>query len=168
MANIKVRLDVIEFLIYFWETVSQKEKVADRFFHELADNPDMQFIYDDEFTKESVVKVLSAITNRELLNSPTKKESRFWSQNMRMIEDLDAMRTMVYPVKTLNMDHMKDKLQKDVEVVFLPDTMEEYRITGNTLVVNFFRIMPGMEGDGIVKIEGMDLVDYLDKKVLEI
>lgn len=87
---------------------------------------------------------------------------------MRMIEDLDAMRTMVYPVKTLNMDHMKDKLQKDVEVVFLPDTMEEYRITGNTLVVNFFRIMPSMEGDGTVKIEGMDLVDYLDKKVLEI
>ena len=168
MVNIKVRLDIIEFLIYFWESVSQKEKVADRFFHELADNQDMQLIYDDEFTKESVVKVLSAITNRELLNSPTKKESRFWSQNMRMIEDLDAMRSMVYPIKTLNMDHMKEKLQKDVEVVFLPDTMEEYRIIGNTLVINFFRIMPSIDGDGSVKIEGSDLISYLEKKVLEV
>lgn len=168
MANIKVRLDVIEFLIYFWESVSQREKVADRFFHELANNPDMQFIYDADFTKESVVKVLSAITNRELLNSPSKKESRFWSQNMRMIEDIGAMRSMVYPVKTLNMDHIKDKLKKDVEIIFIPDTMEEYRIAENKLMVNFFKIMPNMDGDGTVSIEGMSLVEYLDKRVLEV
>ena len=168
MGNIKVRLDVIEYLIYFWESISQREKVSDRYFHELADNVDMKLIYDENFKPESVVKVLSAITNREMMNSPTKKESRFWSQNMRMIEDLDAMRSIVNPIKTLNLDNMKEKLQKDIEVVFVPDTMDEFRIAGNVLVVNFFRIMPSIDSNGSVTIDGKNLISYLEEKVLEV
>lgn len=168
MGSIKVRLDVIEYLIYFWESIAQREKVADRYFHEVADNPDMRLIYDEEFKPESVVKVLSAITNREMLNSPTKKESRFWGQNLRMIEDLDAMRIIVNPVKTLNLDHLRDKIDKDIEVVFVPDTMDEYRIIDDKLVVNFFRIMPSIFGDGSVTLDGKDLNSYFEEKVLEV
>lgn len=168
MGNIKVKLDVIEYLIYFWESISQREKVSDRYFHELAANSDMKLIYDEDFKPESVVKVLSAITNREMLNSPTKKESRFWSQNMRMTEDLDAMRSIVTPIKTLNLDHLKDKIDKDIEVIFVPGTMDEYRIVGNVLVVNFFRIMPSMDEVGSVTINGKDLISYLEEKVLEV
>lgn len=168
MGSIKVRLDVIEYLIYFWESIAQREKVADRYFHEVAENPDMKLIYDEEFKSGSVVKVLSAITNREMLNSPTKKESRFWGQNLRMIEDLDTMRSIVNPVKTLNLDHLKDKIEKDIEIIFVPGTMDEYRIVGNKLIVNFFRIMPSMNGDGSVTLDSKDLNSYFEEKVLEV
>ena len=82
MAKIVIKNEILEMMLYIWDSVHQKEKIADSFFLEIADNPNMKYLYDEEFTAESVRKVLSAISNRELLNKPTKKESRFWSKNM--------------------------------------------------------------------------------------
>ncbi|MEN2257325.1 hypothetical protein AAIB48_05975 [Paraclostridium benzoelyticum] len=74
MAKIVIKSEILEMMLYIWDSVHQKEKIADSFFIGLSDQPDMKYLYDEEFTKESVRKVLSAISNRELLNKPTKRK----------------------------------------------------------------------------------------------
>ncbi|MDO7205695.1 hypothetical protein Q5M85_17925 [Paraclostridium bifermentans] len=73
MAKIVIKSEILEMMLYIWDSVHQKEKIADSFFIGLSDETDMKYLYDEDFTKESVRKVLSAISNRELLNKPTKK-----------------------------------------------------------------------------------------------
>ena len=36
-----------------------------------------KYIYDEEFTKESLRKILSAVTNKEIFTSQNRKEGRF-------------------------------------------------------------------------------------------
>lgn len=74
MAKIVIKREILEMMLYIWDSVHQKEKIADSFFIGLADETDMKYLYDEDFTKESVRKVLSAISNRELLNKPTKRK----------------------------------------------------------------------------------------------
>lgn len=167
MAKIIIKNEILEMMLYIWDSVHQKEKIADSFFLEISENPDMKYLYDDEFTKESVRKVLSAISNRELLNKPTKKESRFWSKNMWMLEDLGFTNMMVAPVKQLNLDYLEDKLTKDeYEVVFIPGHVDECYIDGNKLVINFFNIVVDFFGDGPVKIGEKPFNEYIEEKLL--
>ena len=141
MSKIAIKSEILEMMLYAWDSVHQKEKIADSFFIGLADEMDMKYLYDEDFTKESVRKVLSAMSNRELLNKPTKKESRFWNKNMWMLEDLSFTNMMIEPVKQLNLDYMEDKLSKEeYEVIFIPGHMDEYYIDENKLIINFFNI----------------------------
>ena len=117
VKSITVNLDVVEMMLFFWESVKEREKVVDSFMIEVSEKEDMQYIYDENFSKDSVRKVLSAISNREKLNHPTKEEGRFWNYNMWMLEDLDNMRKMVSTIKTLNLDYLKDKITKDVTII---------------------------------------------------
>lgn len=166
MANINVKLNPVEMMIYFWETVAERGKVNDQYLISVAEEEDMQALYDEEFTKESFRKVLSAISNRELVNNATKKESRFWSLNMWMLEDLDNMRNMVAKVKTLNLDHLKDKITKDVTIVFIPATTEETILDGDNLLLNFFKISVNPFGEESVQFAGEDFNKYIEEKVL--
>lgn len=167
MAKIVIKNEILEMMLYIWDSVHQKEKIADSFFLEIAENPDMKYLYNDNFTKESVRKVLSAISNRELLNKPTKEESRFWSKNMWMLEDLGFTNMMVAPVKQLNLDYLEDKLTKDeYEIVFIPGHMEECYIDGNKLVINFFNIVVDFFGEGPVKIGEKPFNEYIEEKLL--
>ena len=88
MAKIVIKNDMLESMLFIWDSVAQREKIGDPFILKLADEPDMKYLYGEDFDKESVRKVISAISNRELLNHPTKKESRFWNNNMWMLEDM--------------------------------------------------------------------------------
>ncbi|WGX75056.1 hypothetical protein QJS64_13275 [Paraclostridium bifermentans] len=72
MAKIVIKSEILEMMLYIWDSLHQKEKIADSFFIGLSDEMDMKYLYDEDFTKESVRKVLSAMSNRELLNKPTK------------------------------------------------------------------------------------------------
>lgn len=167
MAEIVIKSEILEMMLYVWDSVSQRQKIADSFFIGLADEADMKYLYDEEFTKESVRKVLSAISNKEILNKPTKKESRFWNKNMWMIEDLEFTNMMISPVKKLNLDHMKDKLAKEeYEVVFIPGHMDEYYIDGNKLIINFFNITVDLFGEGPVTIAGKPFNEYIEEKLL--
>ena len=56
-------------------------------------------------------KVLSAITNREILSQKTKKESRFWNNNMWMMKDLSDTDSMVKPLEKLNIDDLVEKVK---------------------------------------------------------
>lgn len=168
MASITVNFNTVEMMIFFWESVADRDKVSDKYLIELAAHKDLAPIYDDEFTKDSFRKVLSAISNRELMNNPTKKESRFWNLNMWMLEDMDNMREMVQLVKTLNLDHMKDRLDKDVKLVFIPGTTDVYRVEEDKLIMNFFKISINPYADTRVTIEGKEFNEYIQEKVLEV
>lgn len=168
MASITVSANTVEMMIFFWESVSDREKVSDKYLIELAEHEDLKTLYDEEFSKDSFRKVLSAISNRERLNNATKKESRFWNLNMWMLEDMGNMREMVQLVKTLNLDHLKDKLSKDIKVIFIPGTTEEYKVDGDKLIMNFFKIAINPYAEKRVTIDGKEFNTYIEEKVLEI
>lgn len=168
--DIMIKFDTIEMMLYFWDSVSQREKVGENFLQEIANQKDMKYLYSDEFNEESVRKVLSAISNREILNNATKKERKFWNYNMWMLEDLGFMRMMVSPVKTLNLDDIKDKLEKegkhkDYILVFLPGHEEEFYLDGNKLIINFFKIVVDLYEEGKITIGDKPFKEYIIEKL---
>lgn len=174
VKTITVNLDTVEMMLFFWQSVAEREKVGEEFMREVADKDDMKYLYNENFSQESVRKVLSAISNRELLNNPTKEESRFWNYNMWMLEDLDNMNNMVKPVKTLNLDDVKEKIKDNdtkvetLEVVFVPGHLEEYYIDENKLVINFFRLMIDFMDETKINIAGKPMKEYIEEKILEV
>lgn len=162
-----IKFDTIEMMLYFWDSISQREKVGEAFIIGLGEHEDMRYLYGADFNKESVRKILSAISNRELVNHPTKKESRFWNNNMWMLEDIGFMNKMVAPVKTLNLDNLKGKLPKDkYEVIFVPGHMDEFYIKDNKLIINFFKIVVDMFEDGNITIADKPFNEYIEEKLL--
>ncbi|WP_432401379.1 TDE2712 family protein [Wukongibacter sp. M2B1] len=175
MQRIKVNLEVIEAMLYYWQATSEKEKVGEGYLNDIASMPSMKLIYDDEFNEESVRRALSAISNREIFTGESKKEGRFWNNNMWMLEDLDYTDMMVKPLKTLNLNFIMEKLNnsdngskyEEVEVTFVPGHLDEYKIIDNKLIINFFRVKPSLY-DESTSIGEKELIDYIEEKILEI
>ena len=171
VKTITVNLDVVEMMLFFWQSIKERQKVSDSFMIEAAEKEDMKYLYNENFQKESVRKVLSAISNREKVNHPTKEESRFWSHNMWMLEDLENMNNMVRPIKVLNLNHLKDKLDSNfekLEVIFIPGHLEEYYIDENKLVINFFGLMVDPTDETKVNITGKPLEEYIEEKLKQL
>ena len=173
---IKLNLEEIESMLYFWQATNDKEKVAETYLHEIASLPGLSSSYDSEFNGESVRKVLSAITNREILSQKTKKESRFWNNNMWMMEDLSYTDSMVKPLKKLNIDDLVEKVKNvegssnynELEVRVSPLHVDDYIIKGNMLIINFFRVMPSLEDEGKTTIGGVEIKEYIKEKLEEL
>lgn len=167
MSKIVIKNDILEMFLFIWDSISQREKIGENFLFEIADHNDMKYLYGEDFSKDSLRKVLSAISNRELLNHPTKKESRFWNNNMWMLEDMEFTNMMMAPIKMLNLDDIKDKLTKEeYEVIFIPGHIDEYYIDRNKLIINYFKIIIDMFGDGPAKIGDKPLKDFVEEKLL--
>lgn len=172
LKAIKLNLEEIESMLYFWHACSDKEKISEVYLHEIASMPGLSCTYDKEFDSESVRKVLSAITNREILSSKTQKEGRFWNYNMWMLEDMEYTGMMVSPVKQLNLDSLTDELRgvdspfEEVEVRFSPLHFDEYIIKDNSLIINFFRVKPD-DFDDTASISGIELKDYVKMRLEE-
>lgn len=163
---IRVNLKALETMLFIWASMKDKEKLPDEFLLSLADSEEMQAAFDEEYTKDSLRKVLSSILNREKLNAPNKKESRFWNYNMWMLEDPEITQTMLAPIKQLNVDELAKDLAGDVEIVFYPGQLETYSIKGNTLFINFFHIKPDWSGEGVT-IEDKSVPDFVKEKLSE-
>lgn len=173
VRTIKVNFDTIEMMLFFWQSVAEKEKVSESYMMDIAEKEEMKYLYGSEFNKESVRKVLSAISNRELLSEATKKERKFWNNNMWILEDLGNMNNMIRPVKTLNLDYLKEKFNEETKfdeiiVIFIPGHEDEYYIDENKLVINFFRLMVDFMDETQVNISGKPLKEYIEEKILEI
>jgi hypothetical protein len=176
IKSIKTNLDVVEALLYYWQATSEREKVGESYILSIADFPEMKYLYGEGFDRESVRRVLSAISNSELLNSESKKDRKYWNNNMWMLEDLEFTNMMVKPLKLLNLDNLIDKLNginsdfgyEQIEVIFIPGHVDEYVIDGNKLVINFFRVMPDLYEEGKVTIGDKDLKDYVEEKLVEL
>lgn len=173
LKRVKLNMEEIESMLYFWQASKDKEKVSEQYLNELAVMPGLSSSYDNEFNGESVRKVLSAITNRELLSDKTQKEGRFWNNNMWMMEDLSYTDMMVKPLKKLNIDSLVNELSdvnskyEEIEVIFSPLHVDEYIISKNRLIINFFRVMPN-DIDNTATIGNIELKLYIKSKVLEL
>jgi len=176
IKRIRVKLNVIEGMLYYWQATAEKEKVGELYIINMAKLPEMGYLYDDEFNQESMRKVLSAVSNREVLNSNSKKERKFWNNNMWMLEDLEYTNMMVKPLKTLNLDSIIDGLDsindlkkyEELEVIFLPGLHDEYLIVENKLIINFFRVKPDLYNEDKVMIGETLLLDYIKEKLIEL
>ncbi len=162
MKKININTEVVEMMIYYWTSFKERQKVDDMFIISVAERPEMKDIYTEDFDKESFRKVLSAITNRELLNNASAKEKRFWNNNMWMTEDESVMQAMIDPMKKLNLSDELENIQTkssfdEVNLVFVPATTETYKINGNTIIINFFKIAVDIfGGTGKVTFEDKD------------
>lgn len=172
LKTIIVNYETIEMMQFYWESVASKDKVVDSYFVEVANKPGMDVIFGDDFTTDSFRKVLSAIMNRERLNGPTKKESKFWNLNMWMLEDLDNMRNMLKPIKTLNLDELKEEFKgssmEELIINFVPGHDFTYFINDNVLTINFFRLMATFDNPTDMKIEGKPFRDFVVEKAKEV
>ncbi|WDV48049.1 hypothetical protein PV797_10215 [Clostridiaceae bacterium M8S5] len=166
-------MDIIEGMDYYWQATSEKEKVGEQYIVNMAEMDGMKLIYDDEFTSESVRKVLSAISNREMMTG-NKKTMRFWNNNMWMLEDLEYTKMMIAPLKTLNIDAIAKKLDitnckyEDIEIIFVPGHLDEYYLVDNKLIINFFRVKPDLYEDDKVTIDDKLIQDYICEKLIEL
>ena len=174
LQRIKVNLEAVEAMLYFWQAASEKENVAEKFFYDVADMPGLTCAYDEEFNGESVRRALSAIKNREPF-AGNKKELKFWNNNMWMMEDFEYTNAMAQPIKKLNLDSMVKKLSSvegsnkydELEVIFSPLHSDEYIIIGNKLVINFFRVKPDFVEDKTC-IGNIELSEYIEEKLKEL
>ena len=169
LKEISVNQDVLEMMLFYWESVASKEKMSDEYFLELAEKKEMQSLYSDDFTKDSFRRVLSAISNREKLNSQSTKESKFWNQNMRMIEDLNLTHAMIAPVKKLNLSELigKDLNTEKLEVLFIPLPEGDFFASKEKITFNFFNIIASYNSDNFetsdikVSLHGKNIKDYV-------
>lgn len=169
MITLKVNLEAIEAMLYYWEATKDKEKVNERFLNDTANLPALTLTYDEEFDAEAFRKVLSAITNREPFRPANRKEGRFFSNNLWMLEDLSLTREMVQPIKVLNLDQLASKLSsenshtRNITVYFSPLHLEDKYTREDALILNFFRLQPDFSGS--VTFAGEPLEAYIEKAV---
>lgn len=158
--NVKINTEILELFIYYWQATSDREKVSDIFLSELAARKELKVLFNDEFTSDSIRKVLSSITNREILSVKTKPEGRFWNNNMWVLEDLGITMGMMTPIKQLNGEQFEALVDKDLTINFIPGHLETYYWADNQLFINFFKLATDFE-TGDVKIEGKSLEEYI-------
>lgn len=157
----KKSLEVLETMIYYWNSVSEREKVGEQYLASISENSGMKATYSEDFDGESVRKVLSAISNREPFKGRTKNEGRFWNNNMWMLEDMDYMNMVIDPLKKLSIEDLGDG-----EVIFLPLHLDLFYKKSNNLYINFFMIKPDMYDDsGKLTIEDIEIKEWIKKKM---
>jgi len=167
IKNIILNLEAIEALNFFWVAASEKDNVAEKFFHDLGQMPAVKLMYEEGFDSESVRRALSAIKNREPF-SGNHKERKFWNLNMWAMEDLELTDMMVQPIKKLNLSGLIDPLNKiktnnnsDIlEVYFSPLYDETSKVVDGKLLINFFRVKTSFVDDSVT-LEGLSLSEYI-------
>ena len=161
IMSIKINNEVVEMMLYFWQSASEGQKVAESFIIDVANRDEMKLIYNDKFDEEAVRRVLSSITNKELLNGGSPEEKRFWNNNMWMMEDMGVVDQMVQPIKHLNLDDVETDKK---ELIFVPGHVDEYYDLGDKLVVNFFKVSVDIfGGTGAVTMDGEDFREHIIK-----
>jgi len=173
MTRINVKLDVVEAMLYFWKATNDREKVGEAYMVDITGYDAMKPLYQDTFDPEAARMVLSAISNREMLNTTCKKARKFWNNNMWMMEDLEYTDMMVAPLKQLNLDDIAEEISgkggpETIEVHFVPGHHDVYYKEENKVIINFFRVKPDLMDDSIVTIEDQPLKDYVADRVREL
>lgn len=166
LNSVKVNLELLESMLFFWKATSEKEKVGEAFIYSISDHENMQYLYDGEFDGESVRRAISAISNREIFSPKSKKEGRFWNNSMWMLEDLGLTEEMIRPLKVLNLDELKNRVKdskyKNPEIIVVPGHFDTLYTDGDKekILINFFKIRIDLN-DGKCYVEEKELVDYL-------
>ncbi|WIV11215.1 hypothetical protein [Proteiniborus sp. MB09-C3] len=175
VQRIKVNFDTVEAMLFFWQATNDREKVTEKYLNDVAGMEGFELIYDEEFDGESVRRAMSAVSNREPFQSKNKKEGRFWNNNLWMLEDLEYTDAILQPIKKLNLDSIVDEINsvkesKDyetIEVFFVPFHTEEYVISSDKLIINFFRVRPDFV-DEKTYIGELEISDFIKEKIIEL
>lgn len=171
--RVKINLEAIEAMLYFWQAVNDRESISEMFIYDIAAMPGLSLTYEDEFNEESVRRALSAIKNREIFSRSSKKEGRFYSNNLWMMEDLSYTTLMVTPLKKLNLEFLTEELNskypnsehEELEVIFSPLHLEDYLIKDNKVIINFFKVKP-VENETL--IVDKEMKEYLKERLEEL
>lgn len=171
--EIKINLEAVEAMLYYWHALKDKEKVPEKFIYDTAEMPEFKYAYNEKFDGESIRRVLSAIKNREVFSSHTKEEGRFWNNNLWMLEDLSYTDAMVLPLKKLNPKDLavnidktvSDKNNEELEIIFAPLHLDDYLIKDNRLIINFFKIKPD---NNQAYVDNQELKSFIMEKLVEL
>lgn len=157
----KKSLEVLESMIYYWNSVTEREKIGEKYLASISEDTGMKATYNENFDEESVRKVLSAISNREPFKGRTKNEGRFWNNNMWMLEDMDYMNMIISPLKKLSLEDLGEG-----EVIFLPLHLDLFYKKDKNIYINFFMIKPDLyNGTEKLTIEGIEIKEWIKKNM---
>lgn len=172
LKNININMEIMEQMIYFWASVKERQKIGEEYLDGLTNRPEMKVLYHGEYDALEARKALSAITNREPLNTQVKETRKFWNNNMWMLEDYEMMKSMINPIKILNLNSLIEKVNakvanfshETINIIIVPGTNELEKIEGNTLYFNFFKIFPDWEGK--LSVEGKQVEEYFEDAII--
>jgi len=175
IQRVNVNLDAVEAMLFFWQSIKDRQKVSELFIFDVTDMLGLKYAYDNEFNAESVRRALSAISNREIFSGINRQEGRFYNNNLWMLEDLDYTDRLVRPIKKLNLQFLVERLNasqgsenfEELEVIFSPLHLDEYLIKNNKLIINFFMVKP-CEIDRTAFLGEKELTTFIEEKLKEI
>ncbi|HKL10101.1 MAG TPA: hypothetical protein VJ990_01580 [Clostridia bacterium] len=169
--KLNMDLRVFEAMIYFWTATLEKEKVGERYLNDIADMEGMNPLYDDDFNKESVRKILSAISNRELFRPANKKEGSFWNYNMWIMEDSEVMKMIIETVKSIEVKKIEENIcgncESSFEVSFIPGHVEPFYLIEDKLFINVFMFRYDFNNNSINYID-KPIEDYIAETISKI
>lgn len=137
MANIKINLNGLEIMVFFWNSLMSKEKVSESFLNDLCSMQEFSYIYNEDFNNESLRRVLSALNNKEPF-SGNKPERKYYSNSLMIMEYIDEVQPAINAIKKLNLNSIAEKAKADVEVVVVPGLSKGIEKSDNKLIVDFF------------------------------
>jgi len=103
MANIKINLNGLEIMVFFWNSLMSREKVSESFLNDLCSMQEFSYIYNEDFNNESLRRVLSALNNKEPF-SGNKPERKYYSNSLMIMEYIDEVQPTINAIKKLKMD----------------------------------------------------------------
>ncbi|HQL36360.1 MAG TPA: hypothetical protein PLG67_07195 [Bacillota bacterium] len=145
MANIKINLNGLEIMVFFWNSLMSKEKVSESFLNDLCSMQEFSYIYNEDFNNESLRRVLSALNNKEPF-SGNKPERKYYSNSLMIMEYIDEVQPTINAIKKLNLNSIAEKAKADVEVVVVPGLSKGIEKTDNKLIVDFFGLKNTEDG----------------------
>lgn len=160
-----LNLNAIEAMQFLWTSIASKDKLTEKFIIDIANTEPFQWIYNDEFTAESVRRSLSALSNREPFTG-NKTENRFYSRNLMILEYIDTLHDKINALKGIRLKDIIDHLNttwdiKDMdhlEVVVVPTPFDTFQRHENKIILNFFKFHLV---DGILKADDMSIEEIL-------
>lgn len=170
-------MQAVENMLFFWNMIGEREKVSEIYILTVAETEQYRGIYDTEFDNISVRKVMSALSNREVFRGDNRKESRFWVDNLWMLEDLKYTMDIVAPIKRLHLDDLVPKINENVEgesiyetlnVVFVPFYNQPSLVRNNTLYINFFKALPERGEKQDLLLDGLPIKEYILQQLTEL
>ena len=139
MSNLKTNLNGLEIMVFFWNSIISKEKVNETFINDLCSMKEFSYIYNEDFSNESLRRVLSALNNKEPFTG-NKVERKYYSNNLMVLEYVEQVQPAIDFIKKLNLDKLSHSASENMEIIVVPGTSAGIEKQGNKLIVDFFKL----------------------------
>ncbi len=163
--KLSFNLNAVEIMHFYWISVASREKLNEKFITDIASSDAFQLTFNENFTKESVRRCLSAISNREpFTGNPT--ESRFYTRNLMILEYYDTLEAKINGFKSLSLSNFSEDTIENFEksdllnheILVVPNPFDTMIKADNKLIINFFKFNMI---DGILSAEGKSIEQWI-------